>query len=152
VLHGYFTLIMIVSFRQETDPQRLREAVAGSSVGQAGFGVHVRPFQPVEPVVLDGENFVITAFGPDREGVIARFSAFLADKGINIIDLFGDRKGDQFVLIGQVCVPGRWDTQLIQADLEQMAADSGYTVRLQHENVFVATNELRLTRGRPKGG
>ncbi len=64
---------------------------------------------------------------------------------INIVDLYGDRKGEEFVLIGQVQVPKRWDIRMLQADLEQMGEELGFTVKLQHENIFVATNQLRLT-------
>jgi hypothetical protein len=38
---------------------------------------------------------------------------------------------------------------MLQADLEQLAGEIGHTVRLQHENVFFATNQLRLPRFRP---
>ena len=34
------------------------------------------------------------------------------------------------------------------ADLEAMGAELGFTVRLQHENIFVATNQLRMAHGR----
>lgn len=145
VLYGYFTLIMVVSFPQPKEPEALRQAALGGPGNHRGFQVQVRPFDAVRPEPVVGDGFVITAFGPDREGIIARFSSFLADKGINIVDLFGDRQDDQFVLIGQVRVPPRWDIQMLQADLEHMAAEAGYAVRLQHENVFVATNQLRLT-------
>ena len=60
------------------------------------------------------------------------------------MDLYGDRRGNDFVLIGQVEVPKRWDIRLLQADLEQMGQELSFTVKLQHENIFVATNH-RLT-------
>ena len=63
------------------------------------------------------EHFVITAFGPDQPGIVRRFSQYLAGKDINIVDLYGDRKGDDFVLIGQVQVPVHWDIRMMQADL-----------------------------------
>ena len=53
------------------------------------------------------------------------------------------------MLIGQVEVSENLDLSHLQADLEEMGRDKGYTVRLQHENIFVATNQLRLTRGIP---
>lgn len=147
VLSGYFTLIMIVSFPRELALADLRRQVIGPARQHTGFQVEVRPYEPEKlPKPLpDAENFVITAFGPDREGIILRFSRFLADKGINIVDLFGNRQDNRFVLVGQVQVPRRWDIAMLQTDLEHLAAEAGYTVRLQHENVFVATNQLRLT-------
>ena len=74
-----------------------------------------------------------------------RFSQYLAGKDINIVDLYGDRKGDDFVLIGQLQIPKQWDIRMLQTDLELMGEELGFTVRLQHENVFVATNQLRLS-------
>jgi predicted amino acid-binding ACT domain protein len=88
---------------------------------------------------------VITAFGHDQPGIVRQFSQYLAGKDINIVDLYGDRKGGDFVLVGQVEVPTNWDIRMLQADLEQMGEELGFTVKLQHENVFVATNQLRLT-------
>jgi hypothetical protein len=35
---------------------------------------------------------------------------------------------------------------MLQADLEHLGREQEYTVRLQHENLFIATNQLRLTR------
>jgi len=147
VLGGYFTLIMIVSLPEPIEPADLAERVRGAESTGPNLQVLARP---VLPGVMSSskettEHFVITAFGPDRPGIVRQFSQYLAGKDINIVDLFGDRKGDDFVLIGQVEVPTHWDIRLMQTDLEQMGQELGFTVKLQHENIFVATNELRLT-------
>jgi predicted amino acid-binding ACT domain protein len=148
VLGGYFTLIMIVSFAETMPPGELAERVRTAESAGEPYQVMVRPykpaagFAPAEPT----DRFVITAFGTDQPGIVRRFSQYLAGKDINIEDLYGDRKGDEFVLIGQVLVPAQWDIRMMQADLEQMGRELGFTVKLQHENVFVATNQLRLAR------
>ena len=147
VVAGYFTLIMVVSFPQPVDIDDLREAIATAHVATASvpLSVHIGPYTPpVEPVVADGEHFVLTAFGADTEGITYKFARFLADKGINIADLYGLREGDRFVLIGQLCIPAGWDIEMLQAELEHMAGAIGQTVRLQHEHLFVATNQLRF--------
>ena len=148
VLGGYFTLIMIVSFPAPPAEKKLLDDVARPDGRDSGLGVQISPYRPEadKPVVPDGDNFVVTCFGPDAPGVIFRFSSLLADKGINIVDLYGQLDGGQFVLISQVQVPRRWDLAMLRADLEQLGAEQGYTVRLQHENIFIATNQLRLTR------
>ncbi len=148
VLGGYFTLIMIVSLPDSIEADELAERVRGSDALGSEYQVVARPvlpsngFAPAQEV----DRFVITAFGTDQPGIVRRFSQYLAGKDINIMDLYGDRSGEEFVLIGQVEVPKRWDLRLLQADLEQMGQELGFTVKLQHENVFVATNQLRLTR------
>ena len=139
VLEGFFTLIMIVSFPEPVTPETLSTAVQGED---SDFQVVVRPFVPPSAAGDDSERFVVTAFGADQPGTVLRFSQYLAGKDINIIDLYGDRTGEEFMLIGQVEVPKRWDLNLLQADLEEMGRDQGFTVRLQHENIFVATNQL----------
>ncbi|MGQ9505596.1 MAG: glycine cleavage system protein R [Thermogutta sp.] len=145
VLGGYFTLIMIVSLPHPIAPQELAERVRQSG-GSWDLQVLARaasspPSSSAKPVY---DRFVITAFGTDQPGIVRRFSQYLASKDINIVDLYGDRSREEFVLIGQLEVPTKWDIRLLQADLEQMGNELGFTVKLQHENVFVATNQLRL--------
>jgi len=148
VLSGYFTLIMIVSFPQPLAEGEFVAGLAQPAGRESGFQVQLRPFRPEAeaPAVADADNFVVTCFGPDTPGVIHRFSSLLAEKGINIVDLYGQLDGDQFVLISQVQIPRRWDLAMLQADLEALGRQQGYTVRLQHENIFIATNQLRLSR------
>ncbi len=153
VLGGYFTLIMIVSVPEPIDAEQLAERVRGPMFGGVGYQVLVRPARAAEASTQGpAERFVISAFGEDQPGIVRRFSQYLAGKDINIVDLYGDRNGTHFVLIGQVEVPACWDVRMMQTDLEQMGQELGFTVKLQHENVFVATNQLRLIHGQAARG
>jgi predicted amino acid-binding ACT domain protein len=147
VLGGYFTLIMIVSLPQTIDASQLVERVRSTESTSAKFQVLARAVLPQKQDASHEatDRFVITAFGHDQPGIVRRFSQYLAGKDVNIVDLYGDRSGEDFVLIGQVEVPMHWDIRMMQADLEQMGKELGFTVKLQHENIFVATNQLRLT-------
>jgi predicted amino acid-binding ACT domain protein len=146
VLGGFFTLIMIVSLPEPIEADLLVGRVRQTEATAAEFQVMARPRRLPQPTATPArvDRFVITAFGKDQPGIVRRFSQYLAGKDINIVDLYGDRKGEEFVLIGQLEVPEHWDIRMLQADLEQMGAELNFTVRLQHENVFVATNQLRL--------
>jgi len=148
VLGGYFTLIMIVSFAEKLDAADLAAQVHRAHPSGSDLQVAARPFVPTEYQAekRDAETFVVTVFGADRPGVVLRFTQYLAGKDINIVDLYGQRTEDQFVLVSQVEIPAGWDVSLLQADLEEMGRELGFTVRLQHENIFVATNQLRLAR------
>ena len=147
VLGGYFTLIMIISTPLPVDPGQLAERVRQSSTSNSPFQVLARRALPPKNLAPAEkcDKFVITAFGKDQPGIVRRFSQYLAGKDINIVDLYGDRHGDEFVLIGQLEVPAHWDIRMLQTDLEHMGRELDFTVKLQHENVFVATNQLRLT-------
>lgn len=147
VLGGYFTLIMIVSLPKRLTPDELADRIRGTESTDSAYEVMVRGGRPsagFEPGEAS-DRFVMTAFGGDQPGVVRRFSQYLAGKDINIVDLYGDRRRGEFVLVGQLEVPTRWDVRMLQADLEQMGTELGFAVKLQHENVFVATNQLRFS-------
>jgi len=148
VLGGFFTLIMIVSLPEAIEADELAMRVRGSKSLGSDYQVVARKgvSSPASGPVDSANRFVVTAFGADQPGIVRRFSQFLASRDINIVDLYGDRKADEFVLIGQLEIPARWDIRMLQTDLEEMGKEFGFTVKLQHENVFVATNQLRLTR------
>jgi glycine cleavage system transcriptional repressor len=149
VLGGYFTLIMIVSLPEPVATDQLADRVRKAGAASSEFQVLVQAVLPVNRVSPEEhvDRFVITAFGKDQPGIVRRFSQYLAGKDINITDLYGDRRGEDFVLIGQLEVPTQWDIRMLQADLEQMGSELGFAVKLQHENIFVATNQLRLRLG-----
>ena len=50
------------------------------------------------------------------------------------------------MLICQVQIAPCLDLKNIQYDLEALGEQAGFTVRIQHNNVFVATNQIRLDR------
>ncbi len=153
VLSGYFTLIMVVSLPEAVAPDHMAEQVRKLAHEGTNLQVVARILEPTPTQTAAGssERFVLTASGKDRPGFLLSFSRYLAGKDINIVDLFGHRRGEDFVLISQVDVPRQFDIGMIQADLEGMGAQGGFNVRFQHENVFVATNQLRLTRAEDRG-
>ena len=146
VLGGFFTLIMIVSLPEDLDTDTLCQEVRNQDVRGSDLQVMVRKMQhdSANSNPAETDKYIITAFGCDTPGVVLRFSRYLASKDVNIVDLFGKLTDDEFVLISEVDVPRRWDLTMLQTDLEEIGREMGFTVRLQHENVFVATNQLRL--------
>ncbi|MGI6401069.1 MAG: glycine cleavage system protein R [Thermoguttaceae bacterium] len=148
VLDGYFTLILTFSIAKEYDPEELRTLIL-SEKGLEGCQAVVFPMSSdVRPSFASNSNtYVISAFGKDREGVVSNFTQYLDSKEINIIDLYANITNDgQFVLLCQVEVDPELDPQNIQYDLEALGEHGGFTVRIQHNNVFVATNQIRLDR------
>ena len=144
VLGGYFTLIMVVSLPEAVAPEALAERVRGPE--SSGLQVLARRLTTADlaPPVQHGERFVMTAFGKDKPGIISRFSQYLAGKDVNISDLSWTRSQADFVMIAELEIPPPVEFHVVQADLEEIGREDGFTVKLQHENVFVATNQLRL--------
>lgn len=148
VLRGYFTLIMVISLPDDTAADDLATRVRELAHESCLLQVMARKLDPAVAGEDTGqaERFVLTAFGEDRPGFLLQFSRYLAGKDINIVDLYGQQSEGEFVLISQVEVPRSWDVRQLQADLQEMGQAGSFTVRFQHENIFVATNQLRLTR------
>lgn len=147
VLGGYFTFITIVDLPKEYDSDELAAMVRHSKGLGLDYQVIARPFEEKKATKQsenESEIFVITAFGKDRPGIVKQFSLFLADHDINITDLYGYKDENDFVLIGQLTIPEDVNISNLQDDLEDAGKEYGFTVRLQHNNIFVATNQLRL--------
>jgi glycine cleavage system transcriptional repressor len=147
VLEGYFTLIMVVSVPEAVEPAALRDEVRAAEPRPGAYQVSVLPFDAYLAAGTRPETdlYVLTAFGEDRPGIVLRFTEYLAERDINIVDLYAERRGTDFLLIAQLEVPTALDFPGVQAEVGAIADDLGFTVRLQHEDVFVATNQLRLT-------
>lgn len=148
VLDGYFTLIMTFSLQESVDTESLKAKILQEKGLEGCQAVLLATTDAKKATETPESNlFVITAFGKDSEGIVAQFTRYLGDKEINIVDLYGNitPEGD-FVLIGQVEVDPKLDIQNIKYDLEALGEQVGFTVRIQHNNIFVATNHIRLNR------
>jgi predicted amino acid-binding ACT domain protein len=144
VVHHYFTLILIITFPELRDPAAVRELLQGA--GQPGeLEIGVKLFEPTaekQAVIPQADRFVLTAIGGDRPGITHQLAVFLAGKGININDLNGATKGDQFLVVAELAVPTRLDLGQLQVDIAAFGEARGLAVTLQHENIFRATNDI----------
>lgn len=145
VLDGYFTFITIIDLPDSREPAELAQEVRSAPELGADYQVIARYYEQQQQTTVPTDNvFIITAFGKDRPGIIREFSRYLAGHDINITDLYGARRDENFVLIGQLTIPPKVNIRSIQSDLEITGKEYGFTVKVQHNNIFVATNQLRL--------
>jgi len=143
VLRGYFTIIITLRFDEEVSEDELKKAVrARGAAGELEVSVKERTVKEPEPVVPEGDRFVLTITGPDQKGIVKRITAYLAGRNTNIDDLYAYGEGDRFVLIGQLLVPEGEDVENLKMDIEGMIGGRDVSINLQHENVFIATNQI----------
>ena len=143
VLRGYFTIIITLQFDEDVPHQKLKQTVQDKGApGELEVSVKERTVKDPEPVVAEGERFVLTITGPDQKGIVKRITAYLAGRNINIDDLYAYGEGDHFVLIGQLLMPEGEDVENLKMDLESMIGGKDVSINLQHENVFIATNQI----------
>ena len=131
VLGGYFTLIMIVSLPEPSLPEPnwpsgyappgRRAPISRCWCGRPCRGEASRP-RPVRPVCDHGLRQGPAGHRPPLQPVPGR-------QGHQHHRPLRRPRGDDFVLIGQLEVPVAWDIRMLQADLEQMGMELGFTVQ-----------------------
>ena len=141
VVHGYFTVILIAAFKNQVAEQTVRDAVL-SRFHKDEASVIVKPFDPFVRATTEGDRYILTMSGTDRPGILKALTGYLAEKKINVEDLFFRIVGEHVTHIGEVTVPRCLDIKQVQDELCELMSAIGLTVSLQHENLFRAMNEV----------
>jgi glycine cleavage system transcriptional repressor len=144
VTHNYFAMMILCAMDDAIGTEEIRNKLAHRV--SAGINIYVTERQPALTAPGHTETFIITLIGPDKPGILHALTSYLASRQINIDDLHCQATEGEFVAICQVSVPAELDVGMLQADLEARGRDLRFTAHMQHENVFVATNELRFGR------
>ncbi|MDR1929098.1 MAG: ACT domain-containing protein [Treponema sp.] len=88
-------------------------------------------------------NAIITVVGADKVGIIARVSAFLAERNINIEDISQTILSGNFVMMMAVDLSkSGGDLEAVKAELSALGASLGVSISLMHEKVFQAMHRI----------
>jgi glycine cleavage system transcriptional repressor len=142
VMRGYFTIILAVEFDGPRDPKSL-----GETIRERGkrFDLTVAVIEAkngaVEPTASSGDRFILTVLGDDQPGNIHGIAGCLAAHGVNIVDLHARVVGNRFSLVMEAFLPPDLSPATVRAELERFGRDHGLEAYVQHENIFLATNE-----------
>lgn len=141
VVQGYFTVILIANFKTRIAEHTVHDAIL-SNFRKGEVSVLVKPFNPDARTVTKGERYILTMSGNDQPGILKKLTVYLAEKKINVEDLYFQIKGEHVTHIGEVTVPRPLDVKQVQDELRELMMSIGMVVSLQHENLFRATNEI----------
>jgi len=88
-------------------------------------------------------NAIITVVGSDKVGIIAKVSAFLADRSINIEDISQTVLSGNFVMMMMVSL-GSCSIALedIKKELAALGDTLNVSISLMHEKVFSAMHRI----------
>lgn len=86
---------------------------------------------------------VVTVTGKDKKGIIAKVSAFLAERNVNIEDISQTILHDYFAMIMLVDI-GNITMELadLAHECEKLGESIGMSIRLQHEAIFNAMHNI----------
>lgn len=150
VMQKYFTIILAADF-----PDHRKSEVIVDHIRDVcrPFAVEVSLKDPAQETPSEQpaggvEKYFLAITGDDKPGIIRQITARLAQEGIDISDLYAIRsdKDRAFVMVMELAVPLGLDALVLQSELEQMGRSVGLSASMQHENIFIATNDPRPVR------
>jgi ACT domain-containing protein len=88
-------------------------------------------------------NAIITVVGSDKVGIIARVSAFLAERNINILDISQTVLSGNFVMMMVVDLSsGTKALEVIKNELAELGDSFNVSISMMHEKVFNAMHRV----------
>lgn len=145
VVQGYFTVILVARFEAEQRLDAIRSAIS-NRFPDSEASVLVREFDPSARKPVAGERYVLTMSGREQPGILKTVTSFLAEKGINVEDLYFRIDGERVTHVGEVTVPKPLDIKQLQDELRALLEPMGLGGSLQHENIFRVTHEVDAVR------
>ena len=86
---------------------------------------------------------VVTVTGKDRKGIIAKVSAFLAEKGANIEDISQTILGEYFAMIMIADISEiKTELAVLAKECAELGKQIGMSIYLQHEDIFNAMHNI----------
>ena len=86
---------------------------------------------------------VVTVTGKDKKGIIAKVSAFLAEKGVNIEDISQTILDEYFAMIMIADMSeAKADFAEIAKECAELGKQIGMSIYLQHEDIFNAMHSV----------
>lgn len=131
ILGGHFAMVLIVAIPEGADPSELETALS-EPAGALDLIVTVRPVAEAAHAAPGGDPFVVSVYGADHPGIVARVSETLAAENVNINDLATHViEGDPpvYVMLLEVQIPG--DVSRVEAALARVGAEVGVDVSMR---------------------
>jgi glycine cleavage system transcriptional repressor len=144
VLHDYFTVLISARLPVAVEADVLRDKV------QAQIGpdatVAIVAHRATATAAADADRYVLTASGRPHPGLVRTVTALVATRGGNFTDFYSQTAAGRVTMVAEVDLPADVALDQLQIDLEHATAPSGVHVRIQHHQLFVATNEIAFRR------
>lgn len=86
---------------------------------------------------------VVTVVGKDKTGIIAKVSAFLAEKNVNILDISQTILDEYFAMIMLVDVTeSTMQLSALSQECSALGKKIGMSIHIQHEDIFNAMHSV----------
>lgn len=111
ILRGEFAMILIVAVPMESSLEKLRADLEQQAEElQLVLSFRELPVTHREPAEAGGQPYILSVYGADQPGIVARVTELLANNNINITDVNTRVVGGKepvYIMLLEVEVPGR---------------------------------------------
>lgn len=144
VLGGYFTMILIAEFDDNVTPE---DIFAGFSHIDSETKIESNIREMAESLEkekrkLPIETYIVTAQGLNRKGLVKILGDFFYERNINVLDLVTTREQKMYTMIFQVDLSHISSMGIFRKDLQELETREKLELVLQHNDIFMATNEV----------
>ena len=144
VLGGYFTMLLIAEFENNIT---LDDLFAGFSniESETKIEANIKEMEvklEVEKKLLPRETFIVTVQGANRKGLVKVMGDFFCSNNINVLDLSTTRDVEKYTMIFQVDLTNLVSMEKFRDDLNHLAGEEELNLVIQHNDIFMATNEV----------
>jgi len=146
VLGGYFTMILMVEFPEGVTVETLMKTFSAIGTEPAIEAIikEVDGVYMYDNRGLPGETYVVTAQGGNRKGLVKLLGDFFYARAINVLDLVTARRDELYTMIFQVDLSHIESMNKLRKELVLLAGKENLDVVLQHNDIYMATNEVGL--------
>lgn len=127
LLRGHFAMTLVCA--GDASAAAVRDALA--PLAGSGLDVAVREVAPDPDAAAATASHLVTVYGADRLGIVARLVGVVAEAGANVTDLTTRLSGDLYVLLAEVVLPAGTDGDALRTRLEAVATELGVEVTLR---------------------
>lgn len=138
VLYGYFNMTVVSRFSKENSIDEIIEKIKSMSP-HAKLEITGKeiPVDSAGTRLPEIENdYVVTAQGRNRTGLVAAVATFCKERGINIIDFDSRLEHDIYSMILEIDLTDADAPEAIRAELEEIAKKVGLTIIVQNKKLF----------------
>jgi glycine cleavage system transcriptional repressor len=146
ILCGYLTMVLIATFDDDVTASLLLSRLEAID-SPTSYDFIVREIAApagCPPAGPPDKTYVMTAQGRNKKGLVHGISSLCYRHNINILDLATTRTDDIYTMILQLDLSKVVAIADVRGALQELAAQSGLQVMLQHHDLFKVTNEIPL--------
>ncbi len=136
-LSGQFSMILVVTPPQNVSQGELETKLAGLHT-RNGLTIDISPAAQSEVVPSESPRFLLTAYGAENVGLLAKLTGILAQNAVNVTDVQTRvaSAGTVYVMLLELEIPAELAPETLETALKNGAPDLQISLRAMDEETL----------------